>query len=85
MSTSRHSRGGRQYVKSHIRSVSPGGPGSRDVEADIEQEARRWASVATKLGWCNGCGATIDEANGKLHDEGCIPSAPERCRKGQRT
>jgi len=65
--------------------VRSGSSPARDVVADIEQEARRWAEVAPRLGWCGGCGARVDEANGKLHDEGCIPAQPERCRKGQIT
>jgi hypothetical protein len=58
---------------------------ARDIEADMELEARKWRELAPRLGFCNGCGARIDEANGKLHDEGCIPGQPERCTPGQRS
>jgi hypothetical protein len=57
----------------------------RDVEADMELEARKWRELAPRFGFCNGCGARVDEANGKLHDEGCIPGEPERCMPGQRS
>ncbi len=80
-------KGGRSVwrVRSHVKVVGVGGPGSRDVVADGEREAERWRRLAPVLGYCGGCGARVDEKNGKLHDEGCIPSQPDRCTPGQRS
>lgn len=58
---------------------------SRQDAIDIEAAARAWAARAPRFGFCTGCGAMIDEANGRLHDEGCITAEPERCAKGQIT
>lgn len=77
-------RGGRP-VKCHVRTVRLGSGEAKDWEAEVKREAERWARIAPRKGFCNCCGATVDEENGRLHDEGCIPSQPERCRKGQRT
>ncbi len=57
----------------------------RDEVADIELAARKWAEVAVRVGWCSGCGGRVDEANGILHDEHCIPADPSRCQKGKVT
>jgi len=58
---------------------------TRNEVADVEQAARKWSELAPRFGFCGGCGARVDEANGKLHDEGCITADPARCRPGQRT
>lgn len=48
---------------------------------DIEAEAKAWAARAVRFGFCLGCGAVVDEAAGKLHDDGCITADPSRCGK----
>lgn len=74
-----------QARKRGVRRSGGSGASLRDELADIELEAKKWAELAPKLGFCGSCGARVNEAEGKLHDEGCIPSQPERCRVGQRT
>jgi hypothetical protein len=76
-----------------VRRINPFNPSHRGTykrEADREYDEARmraamWALRAPSVGFCSGCGAHVDEAHGKLHDEGCIPSAPFRCQPGQRT
>lgn len=77
-------RAGKQWKRGrgHSRPISDAE--RRQDELDCEQQTKRWESLAPKLGWCSGCGAHVDEANGKLHDEGCLLDE-SRCKKGQRT
>lgn len=58
---------------------------SIEHEKDVEAARVKWAALAPAIGWCHGCGAHVDEANGKLHDEHCLPAHPHRCQKGQNT
>jgi hypothetical protein len=67
-----------------VRRPTRAGSGRPD-ERDIAAESARWDALAPTVGFCCGCGAIVDEPAGRLHDEGCIESAPERCRKGQRS
>lgn len=53
---------------------------SRDVEADLELEAKRFRELAPVLGFCGACGVSVDEANGKLHDKDCPYLPAERRR-----
>lgn len=53
---------------------------TRDVEIDLEAEAKHWIATAPKLGFCGGCGVTVDETNGKLHGSDC-PYLPEERRR----
>lgn len=91
MSSGGHSRTSRAAMKwrgrqrGRARSGSSIGMSLQDELADIELAAKKWAETAPRLGFCTMCGAIVDEEKGRLHDEGCIPSAPERCQKGQRT
>jgi hypothetical protein len=76
---------GKATPRSWNRSVRVRSTISREDVADIEAEAKAWAAKAVRLGFCNGCGAVVNEEAGRLHDDGCIPSQPERCAKGQRS
>ncbi len=69
----------RAWLKSpRVRSAPP----SRDVEKDLELEAKRFREIAPRLGWCGACGHTVDEAHGILHGEDCPWLPAERRRVG---
>ncbi len=59
---------------------------AREVEIDYEAEARKWREMAPRFGFCQICGASVDEDNPdpalrRLHDRSCTYLPPER-RKG---
>ena len=51
---------------------------TRDDVADLELEARNFQRLAPVLGFCGSCGVSVDEANGKLHDNQCPYLPAER-------
>ena len=44
----------------------------------MEAEAERFRRLAPVLGFCNACGAVVDEASGKLHEHDCPHLSAER-------
>lgn len=69
---------GRRWLRKPPARVTP--TEARDVEADIELEAKRFRDLAPALGFCGACGISVDEANGKLHDKDCPYLPAERRR-----
>jgi hypothetical protein len=48
------------------------------AEIDAEQFAAMAARLAPILGFCNYCGATVDEASGRLHAPDCAVPADRK-------
>lgn len=82
---SRHGRIGGIMKNRRIFRRATERAGTAEAHEDGDREAKHWEAMAPALGFCPRCGAHVDEANGKLHDEHCIPGKPERCQKGQNT
>lgn len=66
----------RRQARAHERVMGD----AANIEADMEQEARRFRELAPVFGFCGACGCTVDEANGVLHASDCPYLPPERRR-----